>query len=375
MTPKQVIEKAGQLEQQGDTQQAIAFYRFLISMDPGHGQALFRLANLLLSNNMVKDCMPYYRVLVQLNPTFVPGRINLSIALKKQGKLDQAIDQLKAASAEQPENLAVWQQLADAHRTANQLPDALHAFQKCAELDPEDPKAAHMVMSVQASLDGYDAAAKRADDKYVATYFDQYAKTFDTHTAAILRYQVPKLLKQVASQAGYLEGEQRAVLDLGCGTGLCGEFLAPNASQLDGIDLSPAMLEEARKKGIYNALHEGELVAEMAKLEADSYDFVVAGDVFCYIGALEDTFKQVARVSKPQAGFLFTVEAMTLNEVDAGAEDHILRHSGRYAQHRDYIERLAAENGFDVMQIGQETIRLEYGKPISGWVSLLQRLA
>ncbi|MBV6631775.1 MAG: tetratricopeptide repeat protein [Alphaproteobacteria bacterium] len=375
MTPQQVLDKAAELESKGDVQQAIAFYRFLISMDPGDGRALFRLGNLLLSNNMPKECLPYYRVLVELNPNYAPGRINFSIAFKKLGRLNKAIEQLQAVVDQDPDNLAAWQQLADSQRTAENLPEALVAFKRWLELAPDDAKAAHMVKSVEAFLDGNNAGPDRADDKYVASYFDQYAKTFDSHTASVLRYQGPKILKQVSAQAGLLDGDKRDVLDLGCGTGLCGEFLAPNASRLDGIDLSPVMLEEAGKKGIYNELIEGELVSAMEGLEENSYDLAVAGDVFCYIGALEDTFAQVARLVRPQGGFLFTVESMTYNEVDAGAVDHILRHSGRYAQHRDYIERLAAEHGFDVMQITNETLRLEYGKPIAGWMVLLQRLA
>ena len=36
------------------------------------------------------------------------------------------------------------------------------------------------------------------------------------------------------------------VLDLGCGTGLCGPLLRPYARALAGVDLSPQMLERMR---------------------------------------------------------------------------------------------------------------------------------
>ena len=49
-------------------------------------------------------------------------------------------------------------------------------------------------------------------------------------------------------------------LDAGCGTGLVGEWLAPRVTGLDGIDLSPDMLIQARAKDIYESLAEGDVL-------------------------------------------------------------------------------------------------------------------
>ena len=48
-------------------------------------------------------------------------------------------------------------------------------------------------------------------------------------------------------------------LDLGCGTGLVGERLRKMVRRLEGVDLSEAMLAEARRKQIYDRLHKGDL--------------------------------------------------------------------------------------------------------------------
>src|SRR4051812_44243504 len=48
----------------------------------------------------------------------------------------------------------------------------------------------------------------------------------------------------------------RRVLDLACGTGRIGVWLRGRcAAAIDGIDLTPEMLERARSKGVYQALH------------------------------------------------------------------------------------------------------------------------
>ena len=47
------------------------------------------------------------------------------------------------------------------------------------------------------------------------------------------------------------------VADFACGTGLVGQYLAEQGfKSVVGLDVSPAMLEEASEKGVYTALHE-----------------------------------------------------------------------------------------------------------------------
>src|SRR5207248_233908 len=74
------------------------------------------------------------------------------------------------------------------------------------------------------------------------------------------------------------------VLDLGCGTGLCGALLRRWARTLVGVDLSPGMLEKARERGCYDRLEQGDLVAVMRTMPARSFDLIVATDVLIYIG-------------------------------------------------------------------------------------------
>ena len=66
-----------------------------------------------------------------------------------------------------------------------------------------------------------------------------------------LAYAAPQILRDLADLV--MPGrEQLAILDLGCGTGLAGAVFKPLAARLDGIDLSPAMIEKARARGIYD---------------------------------------------------------------------------------------------------------------------------
>src|SRR5262249_22618082 len=67
--------------------------------------------------------------------------------------------------------------------------------------------------------------------------------------------------------------EVRQAADLACGTGRIGAWLKQQGvGELDGIDLTPEMLEGARAKGIYRQLCQGDIRA--TPFEAGQYDLV-----------------------------------------------------------------------------------------------------
>ena len=71
-----------------------------------------------------------------------------------------------------------------------------------------------------------------------------------------------------------------SILDIGCGTGLVAEELTGRGfTAIDGLDASPRMLAEARAKGVYRSLVEGD-VRSRGAVEPGRYDAVIAVGVF-----------------------------------------------------------------------------------------------
>ncbi len=98
-------------------------------------------------------------------------------------------------------------------------------------------------------------AATQALHSYVRTLFDQYAPRFD-RALEDLGYRAPALLREAVAAARPRFG---AMFDLGCGTGLAGVAFRPHVDRLVGVDLSSKMVEEARRKGVYDALEVGDI--------------------------------------------------------------------------------------------------------------------
>ena len=157
------------------------------------------------------------------------------------------------------------------------------------------------------------------------------------------------------------------VVDLGCGTGLMGERLRPIADELEGHDISAAMLAKARAKGLYDRLIRSDL--QTLVLPPASVDLAVAADVFIYVGALERIFAMVASRPCGQAACSASRSRSRMT-----GEDLVLQPSRRYAHSQDAMSRKTlAEPGFTVVSLETAVIRQDRGAPIEGLIVVAQR--
>ena len=203
----------------------------------------------------------------------------------------------------------------------------------------------------------------RAGDAWVRSTFDNFAPGFDARLAG-LGYDVPARLATLVTRNA---ARTLDILDLGCGTGLLAA--APGAARhhLTGVDLSEKMLQRARARGAYARLDCAEVHAWLAATPVAAFDAVVAADLFIYIGALEKAFAGIAKVMRAGALFAFSVE-------QCSAGDYVLQASGRFAQSRDYLARLAVRD-FDVVTDQATDLRSENGAPVAGRILVLARRA
>jgi len=89
--------------------------------------------------------------------------------------------------------------------------------------------------------------------------------------------------------------KQKDVLEVGCGTGLIMRGLKDTAKRIVGIDISPGMLEEARKRGF--EVVEGN--AEKLPFEDESFDLVYSYKVLAHVPGIENAVREMARVLRP----------------------------------------------------------------------------
>ena len=87
------------------------------------------------------------------------------------------------------------------------------------------------------------------------------------------------------------------VLDAACGTGRHSLYLTTRGHRIIGVDRSPAMLAQARRKFPHVDFREGSL--EALSLDSASVDAVVCAFLLCHLPTLGQVMQEYARVVRP----------------------------------------------------------------------------
>jgi predicted TPR repeat methyltransferase len=203
---------------------------------------------------------------------------------------------------------------------------------------------------------------------YVRRLFDQHAASFDESLTARLSYSGPQLLLDAVTRAcGVASRPLRfaTMLDLGCGTGLAGGKFRAQVQNLVGIDLSSAMIEQARVKNIYDRLEAVELTEFLAAeaTRGAKVDLVVAADVFVYISDLAPVAAAVALALARDGLFAFTVETHEGDGV-------LLQPTLRYAHSASHVRDALEGAGLAPLLLEPASPRTEKGLPVNGLVAV-----
>jgi predicted TPR repeat methyltransferase len=199
---------------------------------------------------------------------------------------------------------------------------------------------------------------------YVKTLFDQYAPRFEESLVGHLAYQAPFLLRAALDAVAPVAAPEGRVLDLGCGTGLAGEAMRGRTAWLEGVDLSAAMVEQARRKGVYDRLQVGDAVATLRGATA-RFDIVIAADVVAYVGNLESLLAAVRAASVPGGRFAFSAQS-------AAGHGFVLGGDHRYSHSPAYVRTAAEAAGFKVERLEEAVCRTEAGAGVPGFVAVLR---
>lgn len=205
--------------------------------------------------------------------------------------------------------------------------------------------------------------------EYIRTLFDVFAENFES-CLHDLDYHAPELVAEKA--AFFCHGDARKkwrILDAGCGTGLCGKYLAPlfENKEIFGVDLSAEMLRQAARKNLYRQLVNDDLLSYLSSMPRQ-FDLVVCADVLTYFGDLKRLFYGVEKVLCPSGIFIFTASKNTYDDGDWFA--HL---SGRFLHGEKYLRSLCAAQGFSILDFDEKVLRCEGEKEVFGWVVTLRK--
>lgn len=342
--------------------QAIEHYLEVLKLRPMHATSIQNLSMVYVAEARYDDALPLLEQVHQWQPEHPEILAQLGHLYLETGQSSKAIECYHKALQSLPDRGEIHHNLAVLYLRENNRTDALVHFEKALALDSDNDTARHMALALKGQQ------CEQAPRQYIASLFDQYANYYNAHVKEKLEYNVPGELRMATGQVLPVHSAQKRILDLGCGTGLCGVFFQDLAQWMVGVDISFGMLANAKALGAYHALCQLDILQALPGHGQFSFDLVLAADVLVYLGDLKALFQSVSEVLAPDGLFALTIETLT-----CGDEDYQLQSTGRFAHQTTYIEALAKQNQLEICLQKNLVLRKSKEQDIGGMIFILQK--
>ena len=157
--------------------------------------------------------------------------------------------------------------------------------------------------------------------------YDEWAKDYDEDLESDFGYVIPRVAAETFER---LVPKDARILDAGAGTGLVGvELNRLGYTNIEAMDLSRGMLEEARSKGVYGDFHQM-VMGEPLNFETDSYDAAICVGVLTLGHAPANSLDELARVVRPGGLVAFTLRPDVYEQNGFGEKQRQLESDGAW---------------------------------------------
>ncbi|KAB2637751.1 MAG: tetratricopeptide repeat protein [Verrucomicrobia bacterium] len=322
----------------------------------------YNLAIVLRAQGKLTEAAASYHRAIALKPDYGDAHNNLGNVWKALGERDKARACFERALVCNPDNADTYYNLGILSGDDGDTGAAARYFQKCMECDPQDGRGVHVLLAYL----GKAGAPLHTSHAHILKLYDVRSRFWDNEDAYFGARLVANALREHAVP------EKLNVLDIGCGTGLAGALVRPLARRLDGVDLSPAMLEKARAKSVYDRLDQADALLVMSQ-RANSYDAILGAAVLIHFGDLTPIFRAARNCLRPNGLFVFTLFSLAGEENFAVSANYRLAQSGCFAHSNRYVRQLAKDCGLAVDALRNVVHEHDpEGNPIPGLLAVLR---
>jgi predicted TPR repeat methyltransferase len=336
------------------------YFQKVVALAPNDSEILEQIVKCWLGKNRYQEAKACCEKLIEIQPNNTEILYNLAIIESRLNQKQQAVKHYQTILQISPSHFPALNNIAILYLEKQNLDAAKHYFQQALKQQPDNESIKHTLNAITGKN-----SSSHAPQDYIKNLFDGYADHFEQHLREGLNYRVPELLKENVEQKLKTKASSLHILDLGCGTGLCGEVFKPLAKHLVGVDLSPKMIAIAKQKDLYNELIVSDNLEYLTNTN-EKFDLLLAADVLPYQGDLNIIFPACHKTLKEKGLFAFSAE------IHSG-KNFSMQTSGRFCHSKQYIKQLAKKIGFKVLSIKTEATRLQQDQALRGYIFILQK--
>lgn len=372
----------------------------LAEAEPGATEPMLRLGHIRMMQNRSAEAIVLFDKVLAQAPGSVAALMNKGLALKAAGDFDAALDQFRQVTSLKPDLDTAWFAMGMSWLAKGDTAQAAPCLAQAFEINPRHPSAGDQLANVYRHMRRMDEAAEvytkmlaaYPDNVRARFYLDAYrardtaaqprripaefvkvsysgkdvGRNFDASLRETLEYRAPAVLNVAVREAFGPRKRGLDIMEIGCGTGLCGSQLADIANTLIGTDLSADMLAVAEEKNAYDKLYVADLIDVLSDNRA-AFDLIVAMDVLCYFGNLTDIFRKCHNTLRDEGIFAFSVE-----KPDTG-RPWDLHPYGHFVHSLAHLRTAAYETGFEKIFVKELPLRRELNEERIGYVCLFRR--
>lgn len=347
------------------------YYLTLLNVDNNNINVINNLGRLYEEAGNFAKATEKFQQAIDINDNLAITHLNLGKVLVKTGDFIDAENEFLRTIELEPKHPEAYFNIGKIYSKNNEIDTAKKYFLKALDSDISGfmAKADEFILAVKFFLSNLENPELFSEEQkaFVAGLFDSYADKFDKHLVDGLQYKTPEYINDILSR--YITKIDNVTIDLGCGTGLCCKYLKKLSSDLIGVDLSAGMIKKAQELDCYDNLVVGEITEVVNEL-GKNFDLIVAADVFVYIASLSDIFHACSTNINKGGYYIFSTESLPENMDD----DYRLFESARYKHSNAYINRLAEDHGFELIEHMFCTLRKENNADVKGCVTILQKM-
>jgi predicted TPR repeat methyltransferase len=347
----------------GDLAMAARLITQAIAANGGIPSFHYNLGIVHKAQGKLKKAAASYGRAIALKPDYADAHNNLGNIWKSLGETGKACASFEQALRCKPGSAETHYSLGTLYDEAGAREDAARHYLRCLECDPGDSRGVRLLL---AHL-GLVTLPERTSRAQLEKIYGVRARDWDRESSYFAHGLVADALQRHAA------GRAGDILDIGCGTGLVGAQIRPLARRLDGVDVSPAMLEKAHAKAVYDRLEQADILFFLSG-QGEKYDAVTAAAVLIHFGDLQPLFQAVAGCLRAEGLFVFTFFLDQVSADFAVASSDRLAQSGCFAHSPGYVTRLAGKSGLSVRILEQVVHEHDLeGKPVPGLLAVLQK--